>query len=260
MVASEPGRGPLPDADAVASALGSTWALLASTLRVGWAREADGVHTLVTGVPVPTLNGVWVVRDDSDAGEARSGLTDVARHGVPFCLQTRPGWRETGEVTATAHGMVPDSEIPLMALAGRIGVSPAEGLSLRTLTAGEARLHCEVAGPAFGVPPDLFAQIITEQVLARREVRGYLGHVAGEPVVTAMSVTLGAAVGIFNVATHEAHRQRGYGAAITARAVRDGFRNGASWAWLQSSVEGYGVYERLGFATLERWPCWVSRR
>ena len=50
-----------------------------------------------------------------------------------------------------------------------------------------------------------------------------------------------------------------YGAAITAHAVRDGLHNGALWAWLQSSEVGYRVYERLGFTTLERWPCWVSR-
>jgi hypothetical protein len=225
---------------------------------MGWAREADGVHTLVTGVPVSSLNGVWVVREDCDAAKARAGLIDVARDGVPFCLQTRPGWGEAGEVAAAAHGMVAVSEIPIMALTGRIEASPADGLSLRALAAGEARLHSEVAGPAFGAPSDLFAGI-TEQVLARREFRGYVGEVDGEPVVTAMSVRVGAAVGIFNVATLEAHRRRGHAAAITARATRDGFREGASWAWLQSSRVGYGVYERLGFTTLERRPCWVSR-
>jgi hypothetical protein len=33
---------------------------------------------------------------------------------------------------------------------------------------------------------------------------------------------------------------------------------GVSWAWLQSSEAGYSVYERLGFTTIERWPCWFS--
>jgi len=257
-VSTPTGLAPLPDADAVASALGSTWALLATTLKTGWAREAAGVHTLVTGVPVPALNGAWVVRNDGDAAEVRAGLADVARDGVPFCLETRPSWRE-GEVIAAAHGMVADADIPLMAAVGPINASPVDGLSLRDLAADEAPLHCEVAGPAFGAPPDLFAAVITEDVLARGEVRGYVGEVDGEAVVTAMSVTVGDAVGIFNVATLADHRRRGYGAAITARAARDGFLNGASWAWLQSSAVGYGVYERLGFTTLERWPCWVSR-
>jgi len=65
-------------------------------------------------------------------------------------------------------------------------------------------------------------------------------------------------VGLFNVATLPAHRRRGYGAAITERAVRDGLDRGARWAWLQSSTAGYGVYEKLGFRTQQSWECWIS--
>lgn len=249
----------LPDSDAVASALGLTWALLASTLKTGWAREATGVHTLVTGVPVPALNGVSVVRNDGDPAEVRAGLLDVRRDGVPFSLKTRPSWREAGKVIAAAHGMVADADIPLMSVATPIEAPPVDGLSMRDLAAGEARLHCEVAGPAFGAPPDLFARIITDDVLARDEIRGYVGEVDGEAVATAMSVAIGGGVGIFNVATLADYRRRGYGAAITALAARHGLCNGASWAWLQASDVGYGVYQRLGFTTLERWPCWVSQ-
>jgi hypothetical protein len=34
---------------------------------------------------------------------------------------------------------------------------------------------------------------------------------------------------------------------------------GAKWAWLQSSRDGYSVYARLGFETVERWSSWFSR-
>jgi len=88
----QPGLALLPDADAVASALGVTWALLASTLKTGWAREAGGVHTLVAGA--------------------------------------RPD-----EVIAVASGMVAGDDVPLMAAAGPIEVSPVDGLSLRALAA-----------------------------------------------------------------------------------------------------------------------------
>jgi len=40
--------------------------------------------------------------------------------------------------------------------------------------------------------------------------------------------------------------------------VRDGFDEGAQWAWLQSSAAGYRVYERLGFRMLESWQCWLK--
>jgi predicted acetyltransferase len=64
-------------------------------------------------------------------------------------------------------------------------------------------------------------------------------------------MTLAGATGVFNVATPRQHRGRGYGAAVTARAVRDGFRAGASLAFLQASDAGFGVYRRLGFRHVE---------
>ena len=32
----------------------------------------------------------------------------------------------------------------------------------------------------------------------------------------------------------------------------------AAWSWLQSNEAGLGVYEALGFVTLERWRCRVT--
>jgi predicted GNAT family acetyltransferase len=84
-----------------------------------------------------------------------------------------------------------------------------------------------------------------------------VGEVDGEIVTTALGTVFGDCVGVFNVATPEAHRRRGHGAAITARVVTDGLAAGADWAWLQSSEVGYRVYEALGFETVERWSCWV---
>lgn len=248
----------LPDVDAVVTALGATFTLLASTLQGGWAREVDGVQLFVTGAPVATLNGVLAMREDCDAAEVRAGLSDLSREVVSFFLQCRPSWREVGEVIASDSGLVGDVDIPLMAAVEPMLVPAFEGLSVRKLDPREARLHCEVASPAFGASPDLFAQIVTEELLGRSEVAAYVGEVDGEPVVTAISMITGDALGIFNVATSRAHRRRGYGAAITAQAAGDGFDRGAAYAWLQSSEAGLGVYEQLGFATLERWPCWLT--
>lgn len=248
----------LPAADVVASALGITLALLADTLHVGWTRESEGVRVTVTGVPIAALNGVLALGRQVDARTVKAGLEAVERDGVPYCLQTRPDWKEGAAAIAAECGMTSQPEIPLMAATDLVAGPPIEELQIRLLVADEARWHCEVAGPAFGASADLFAHLITPEVLALDEVRGYVGEVDGEPVVTAISVTIGTGVGIFDVATLEQYRRRGYGAAITAHAVRDAIDGGASWAWLQSSQAGYSVYERLGFTTIERWPCWFS--
>jgi GNAT superfamily N-acetyltransferase len=247
-----------PSADVAASALASTWALLAATLQRGWAREVGQAIAVVTGVPLPALNGVWATRSDTSADDMHAGLEAVAASGLPHCLQARPGCCAAAAAVAERRGLVADPDIPLMATAARVDGPRPEGLMVRELEPAEASLHCEVAGPAFGAPPELLAGLITPVVLRLPEVRGYVGEVGGQPVVTAMSVTLEHAVGIFNVATLRAYRRRGYGAALTARALRDGLEHGASWGWLQSTEAGHGVYESLGFVTLERWPCWVT--
>jgi N-acetylglutamate synthase len=182
----------------------------------------------------------------------------VAASGLPHCLEARPGCRAAAKTIAERRGLVAEPDSPLMATVGPVEGPRPDGLVVRQLEPAEASLHCEVAGPAFGAPADLLAGLITPVVLGLPEVRGYVGEVGGEPVVTAMSVTLEPAVGIFNVATPPAYRRRGYGAAATARALRDGLEHGASWGWLQSTEAGHSVYESLGFMTLELWPCWVT--
>jgi N-acetylglutamate synthase len=253
-----PQAAPLPEADQTASALGASWALVATALQHGWVRYDDGIFTVVTGVPIASLNGVWVVGEDADPDAVDAALASVAQVGVPFCLETRPSWRDRGAAVAAAHQLLAQPDIPMMAAVPPVTAEPVDGLEIRELEPREAQQHSDVAGPAFGAPPELLAQLLTADVLARPEVRSYVGEVDREPVVTAMSVTLGDGVGIFNVATRGPHQRRGYGAAITARCAADGFAGGAKWSWLQSSEAGYGVYERLGFTTLERWALWVD--
>ena len=54
-------------------------------------------------------------------------------------------------------------------------------------------------------------------------------------------------VGVYNVATVEDARRRGYGAAVTRRAIADGVTRGATVAILQSSDMGRPVYAAMGF-------------
>ena len=87
------------------------------------------------------------------------------------------------------------------------------------------------------------------QLLCRRTRRHGRGDVDG--------VLVDRHLAIFNVATSAQQRRHGYGAAVTAIAIRDGFAAGAHTAWLQSSPMGLGVYERLGFVLVEPWRCWM---
>lgn len=245
-------------ADHVAAALASTWGLLAGTLSTGWVRQVGRATALVTGVPVASLNGVWVTDPRTTPADIEAGLAAVSESGVRHCVQLRPGSDAAANDVPERYGMVPQPAIPLMATADLIAGRRLKELIIRELAPAEAWTHCEIAGPAFGAPVDLLAQLLTPTVLGLPAVRSYAGEVSGEAVVTAVSVTVLDMVGIFNVATLAAYRRRGYAAAVTARAFQDGLRAGATCGWLQSSDAGYGVYERLGFSTIERWACWIT--
>ncbi len=249
---------PAPTANEAARALASAWELLAATLPEAWAREIGGTMALVSGVPVATLNGVWIIDETAAGQDVEAGLDAVAATGLPHCVQLRPEAGESARRAPGQRGLLPEASVPLMATAGPLRSPSIEDLVLRPLEAGEARLHCELAAEAFGAPVEVFTGLVTPELLSLPELRGYVGEVDGEPVVTAIGVIAGGALGIFNVATSPSYRRRGYGAAATARAFADGLGAGASWGWLQSSEIGYGVYQRLGFDTLEWWDCWVT--
>src|SRR5207302_6773732 len=216
---------------------------------------------MVTGVGIPTLNGVWVASPDARADDVADLLDQVAATGLPHCLQARPGVAARLQDQATARGMEPEEHIPLMVLEDPSDIATdaaTDALLIRELAPAEAPEHARLAAAGFEAPAEPFLQLMTPSVLAAPGVRCYFGEVDGEPVTTAMGLTLGSYVGIFNVATPPAYRRRGYGAAVTARAVADGVAAGATWAWLQSSGAGYHVYNRLGFRTTEDWQCWLS--
>lgn len=217
---------------------------------------------LATGVPAPPLNCVFTARNDAAADAVDHLLNLVMHAGLPHCLQIRPGCESNLEAIARARAMKPESPLPLMRMESNgtkvAAVAAHAGLVIRELRMDERHLHISIASVGFEAPATLFDAVLTPAVLALPGVHCYVGSVDGQPVTTALGIVDGDHVGIYNVATLPAQRGRGYGAAITARAVLDGFAEGASFALLQSSDAGYRVYQQLGFRTLESWAVWVA--
>lgn len=207
------------------------------------------------------LNGVWSIEAALDVAVVAELVDHVASVGVPYCMQLRPGWPEGIEEMAGARGLRRVEGEPVMVLDDDRHLDPAQdvhGLAIRRLAPEEGSVHAAVVASGFGEPETPFWQLMTPDVLRIGNMRCYVGEVDGRPVTTCTGVTVGHCVAIFSVATLPTDRQRGYGAAVTGRAVRDGLAAGAEWAWLSSSKAGFGVYSRLGFRTVERWDFWES--
>ena len=239
--------------DADAHALVRTMVSLGAGAPHGYGRDDDGLGVMVSGCPVATLNGVLVARRGA-AAEVSVLLDEVAATGLPYCLESRPG-DDVVEALARERGLVPEEQVPLMVHRDPAALDPGDA-PIRRMAPDEFGTHLDVMAAAFEAPRDLFAPLhgFTEP----DGIRLYVLEADGDVVATALGATVGDHVAVFNVATLPAYRRRGYGAALTARAVRDGVEAGATTALLQSSTLGYGVYERLGFVHAEHWTVWVE--
>jgi GNAT superfamily N-acetyltransferase len=220
----------------------------------GWSGDADGAAAMVTRVAAAPLNNVLVVRP-SGVARAAAWLDEIAADGLPHCLQTREG-DTAAEDLARSRGMARGERVPFMLLADPTLAGPAPGV--RPLAPDEVDLHVDAMRDGFGMPESLVAPLRGSPLLRQGGVRAYVAEDGGAVVGTALGILREGHVGVFNVATLPAHRGRGHGAALTARVVADGVAEGARAALLQSTPVAVPVYERLGFATAERWTVWTA--
>lgn len=79
--------------------------------------------------------------------------------------------------------------------------------------------------------------------------RLFVGRLDGAPVAAAELTIGGGVAGLYAVVTREAFRGRGFGAAVTAAALREARARGCGVAVLQASGGGEGLYRALGFTS-----------
>lgn len=87
----------------------------------------------------------------------------------------------------------------------------------------------------------------------------WLGRVDGRPVTTTRLHTAAGVAGVYTVITVADARRRGYGAAITRRALIAARDAGFRLATLQASPAGEGIYARMGFREICRFALFEWR-
>lgn len=109
---------------------------------------------------------------------------------------------------------------------------------------------CAIGSTCFNVPLAWFREVFdTDGVW--NDFAAYVGYVDGEPVSTAATVVSGDVVGVYNVATVPGHQRRGYGEAVMRYALdRARQRHGLTRTILQSTPQGFEIYQRMGYRTV----------
>ena len=219
--------------------------------------ERDSALLLASGLPVGLFNPAFVSAavDDGDALVA-----EIVEHyralGLPFILYFRDEHDRDHRLydAATSAGLIEHYRPPLMVM-DPIVDAPALPNGVEIVPVDESNLDdsLRVLAEAFGMPIELGRAAFPPSLLAVDSLIPLLALVDGEPASTAAASITGDVGGVYNVATLPGFRGRGVGAAATWAAVAAGAAAGATRSVLQASEAGRPVYERMGFATPDRY-------
>lgn len=247
------------DADRAATALITAFRTLADSLPGMQAKQpAPGVMSLMSGLPIATLNGVFTEALRPDVTEIDRAAAGLAGLGLPWSIQFRGEPGPEAERMAAGYGLTERITLPLMLYrpgSDRQAPPARESAAARVRIAGQQDRADYTAALAAGMeaPPEIMTPFGSPEAFALPGGAPYLAREDGQVVSVGFGVFAEGITGIFNIATVPAYRRRGYGRAVSSRIVADGLARGADLAYLQSSPDGYPLYESMGFRTVETW-------
>jgi GNAT superfamily N-acetyltransferase len=238
--------------------------LIAGNVAGAVVRQTDDVAVLSSGLPFILFNQVIVAGDKATPGALAAGVGAMRERGSPFVVNLRVGKDDAFAAVARELGLIPLSEQPWMPGMAMHPV-PAEppvdmsGFEIRQASDGAGiEDHIRTGAVGFDMAEDLIRSIVVPALLHRDDVAVYVGYADGAPVATGLGFRTGSTIGVYNIATVEGSRGRGYGAAMTRRVIADGVAAGCDVAILQSSEMGFPIYERLGFRTVVEYMGYVE--
>jgi GNAT superfamily N-acetyltransferase len=230
------------------------WSAAAAVTPGAEAGRDGGIGWFLNDIPVPFFNQAFVVEAPADEASLRRAVDRLRSHLRPYQVRIRAGLDDSLIPVIADLGLVDDPEetYPAMALSPIVPYVDTAPLpnDLEIRAASDAATfddHVAVVVAGFGMPLELVRRFLGPQVLEIAGITLLVGYRAAEPVASSMAFVRDGTVGVYNVATVEAARRRGYGAALTRRAIDEGRRRGAEVAILQSSTMGRPVYEAMGF-------------
>lgn len=243
--------------DVAAETIVSGYELLGRMVPGGLARRsASGILAMLSRAQAPALNGILSPVTDPDPAEIAELAPQVAAKGFPWSIQLRTPPSAAISAMSTAYGLTGRDELPLMILdnlAERAGGASGVSDKIRVVDGSEGGTYLDALAAGFDAPTEVFGPSMNSGIMDAGGARAYLVERDGVPIGTGFGVLTGDAIAIFNISTVPGCRRQGVGRAVTEAILRDGARDGATLAALQSSDAGYSLYESMGFVPVETW-------
>ena len=221
------------------------------TSEVGDVAEDRDAWLWCCGLPAPEFNKTFPktpIRDLDACLERAAAFFDP--RGLPWRLTQRREVLAGHAAALREKGFEEVNSEPLMVMETLPEIPPPPaGLEVREVAdAGSLEHFRATTFEGFGLPEQLASKFVTAGFGDLPHVRLLVGEWEGRPACTSAVVMSGDQIGVYFVATLDAFRGRGLGAAVTWAAIEKGRELGGTWASLQASKLGHPVYERMGFA------------
>ena len=220
----------------------------------------SGVTLVDSGLPCDTFNCILAARLTVGIADAaiEGALAHFRAAGRPFSWWVGPADRPADLAARLEAAGLRAAEAELaMSVRAEAALSAAppapSELSIERVATRSQLADFAAVNAANWSPPDqnvirFYALAAASLLSAASPLRYFVGRIGREPVATVELAVGGGVAGIYNVATRDAFRRRGFASAMMAHALEDAHAAGLRTAVLQAAPDGVGVYRRLGFA------------
>ncbi len=202
------------------------------------------------------------VREASEfEGRIKAAATYYGARGLPWSCWLCQDWVERGTRAIvseifSSNGLhlvveLPGMEAPRLAPPSR---SLPELVYRRVGDAPTRTDFHHIMAATFGIPASISREVYESPATWQGGMAGWVGYLEREAVATAATLTAAGVVGVYAVGTLPHHRRKGYAEAVMRHALAQArFASGIERTVLQSSEQGFRLYEKMGYRTVTRY-------
>lgn len=225
----------------------------------GDVRDLPGIAVRWADCRFPFWNCITFTDVDADAGLVEQRLSQAAdimrsknQAGFLWIFEDLLDDDARAALSAAADHAGLERAFPGTGMAGDLLPIPEPTHSdltfVRVTTDEQLEAYADLNSRAYGMPLEAGRDGIGGSALWKNQVYAYLGMRDGEPVTCAATVEAEGRLFVVLVATAPEWERRGYGEAVTRKALHEGGRaTGLTRATLHATVAGAPVYPRIGF-------------